>query len=145
MLCSYPNCRKAPTKVPVIALPTYRTVGLHKPHLDADLVTDRAFMAKMGLDRGRVIRQHEQMVREYQENSGNIIKTDKPTYLIGVGLCDGHAASYKFTDWFEAKEWRLLQEAGRQKGVYVPEPHLLVIHWRPVGWEPSQGYLEVER
>ncbi len=145
MLCSYPNCRQDATIMPVIALPTYRTVGLHVPTLDRELINNPAHMRKMQLDRDTAIRQYEAMTDEYKATVNNIVKTDQPTFLIGRGLCLGHKNRYKFTDWFQAKEWRLLQEAGRQKGVHVPEPHLLVISWFPLTWTPAQGYMEVER
>jgi hypothetical protein len=143
--CNYPNCIKAPTLVPVIAIPTFRTVGLHKPHLDREAVNNPNLVQLTGFHRERVIQQYEENVAEYNATVNNAVKTDKPTYLIGVGLCADHAKTYRFIDWFQPKEWRLLQEAGRAKGFHIPEPHLLTIEWKPLGWNPSQGYLEVER
>ncbi len=145
MLCSYPLCRLVATVVPVIAVPTYRTVGLHKPHIVRELINNPAYMGKMGLDRNMVISQYETMTAEYKACVNNLVQTNKPTYLIGNGLCGNHQKTYKFTDWFQPKDWRLIQEAGRVKGVYVPEPTLLTIHWRPLGWTPGQAYLELER
>lgn len=145
MKCNYPNCTLLATQVPVIAIPTFRTVGLHKPHLDRDAINDAAKMKAAEFDRNLVIHQYENDVAEYNATVNNVVKTDKPTYLIGVGLCNNHVKTYKLTDWFPAKEWRLLQEAGRQKGFHVPEPWLVVIHWRPIGWRPNMGYLEIDR
>jgi len=144
-VCEYPTCRLQASVVPVIAIPTYRTVGLHKPTLNRDLVNNPVIMGRAQLNRNIVIDQYEKMTDEYKANVNKQVETDKPTYLIGVPLCTAHQKNYKFTDWFQPKDWRLIQEAGRERGYVVPEPHLLVIHWRPLGWQPNRGYLEIER
>jgi hypothetical protein len=144
-ICEYPNCRKPAVKVPVIALPTFRTVGLHKPVLDLELVNNPGLMRLMQLDRGMTIRQYEAMVAEYNNTVNNVIRTEKPTYLIGNGLCQEHADSYNFLDWFGERDWKALQEAARTRGILVPSPKLLKIFWRPMNWTPAAEYLEVER
>lgn len=141
----YPRCRVPASLMPVVCVPTYRTVGVHKPHLDRDLVNDSAYMKAAGHNREMVIRQHEAMTVEYLDRCNEFVKTNKPTYLIGREMCIHHKETYKFTDWFKPSDWKLIQEAGRLKGVIVPEPSLLQIKWVPLGWTPSQEYMEMER
>jgi len=145
MQCTYPLCRLTASVVPVICVPTYRTVGLHQPSIVRELINNPDYMTRAQLDRSKVIAAYETMTAEYKACVNNLVQTNKPTYLIGNGLCVDHQKRYKFTDWFQPKDWRLIQEAGRQKGVHVPEPLLLTIHWRPLNWSPGMGYLEIER
>jgi len=131
--------------MPVISVPTWRTVGVHKPHIEKELINNPVYMRAAGLDREVVIRRYEEMTEEYLRTCNDFVSTNKPTYLIGKEMCINHKATYKFTDWFKPSDWKLIQEAGRVKGVIVPEPSLLQIKWVPLGWSPSQEYMEMQR
>lgn len=143
--CEYPNCRLPGTLVPVIALPTLRTVALPVPVDPHPQIGDDRFMASIGLNSNIAIAQHERVVREYREQSSELIQTDEPTYLIGVPLCQQHAATYNLLNWMDPSDWKAIQEAGMAKGFHVPEPAMVVIQFKPVGWDPKRGYMEVTR
>jgi hypothetical protein len=119
MRCTYPLrlCSLDAQYTPVIKLPTIQT------HYDIQLgATPRE-------DRGiEVDRQ-----------------TDKPTYLIGNPICHYHRGTYKLTDFMPESDWSKLREMARTKGFTIPKTELIVIQFMPVGWQPSDEYMEVDR
>lgn len=80
-----------------------------------------------------------------QLREGGWVKTDRPTYLIGTPLCHTHQSTYRLTDWFRESEWTALRDAAHERGFKIPPSELVIITWRPVGWIPQNGYMEVER
>lgn len=72
-----------------------------------------------------------------------MVKTDKPTLMIGPPVCLVHQASYKIADWMGAADWEQIVDAARIHGVRLE--HEVTIKFEPVGWTPDARYLEVER
>jgi hypothetical protein len=91
------------------------------------------------------IRQHQQAISEYNNHSGDMVETDRPTYLIGKEVCSVHQASYNMLDWFPESDWAVLREAAKAHGFEIPEPKMVVIQFKPVGWQPPMEYLEMDR
>lgn len=112
MTCNYPLCRLSAMFTPVVVVPTIRTVGMHLPNLHP-LSTDHDFMRMIGLDSGMAIRQYEAAMEDYRLHSDDMVKTDRPTYLIGREVCQAHRDTFNLFDWFHASEWVHLQEAAR--------------------------------
>ena len=145
MRCHWPNCLRTAEFMPVIELPTYRTVAMDEPSLNREIVNNPAVLAKSGLPRNMVIQQYEEAVQEYKLRSGQLAKTDKPTYLMGKELCRQHKESYKFSDWLPATDWAYLQEVARSNGYEILNQDLVIITFRPLGWTPGASHLELER
>lgn len=82
-------------------------------------------------------------IRTVGETS-EMVQTDRPTVLLGREVCEQHMKTYNLTDWLPDSDWAYIQEAARANGYLVPEPKLLVIQFRPIGWQPKR-HLEVER
>lgn len=82
-------------------------------------------------------------VRENSE--GRMVETDKPTLIILPEVCEGCKESYNFEDWFDARDWRDMQHEAQQRGFNLPERRLIEIVFRPLGWDPNQRWLPMER
>jgi hypothetical protein len=92
-----------------------------------------------------IVRQYESLLNEYNRVKTDMIKTDEPTYLLGKEVCQKHKDTYNFFNWFRRSEWGYLREAARAHGYELPTPELLVVQFRPVGWLPQHGSLELVR
>lgn len=75
---------------------------------------------------------------------GDLVHTTEPTYLLGKEVCQAHRGSYNFFDWFKMSDWEVMREAARHYGLSIPRPDLLIVQFKPVGWEPKHT-IEVER
>src|ERR1017187_1542388 len=62
--------------------------------------------------------------------------TREPTYLLGGGVCLRHKNSYNLLDWFRRGDWNALRDAARDKGLTIPEPDMITVEFKPVGWQP---------
>lgn len=143
MRCSYPNCIKDAISVPVIAIPTLRTVGMIQPVLSPH-INNREIMGKMELDINMTIRIYEAEVADYKAHCNDMSSTDEPTYLIGTEVCGTHAFNYKFLDWYGVKNFNNLIESARAHNLLL-DIHGVKVQFKPIGWEPGGSYLEVER
>lgn len=72
-------------------------------------------------------------------------KTDKPTYLLAPEICEQHRNGYNFLYWFGLDQWRKMDREAKALGFIIPEPQLIQVTFRPVGWAPDIRYLEVDR
>lgn len=77
-------------------------------------------------------------------DEGEMVKTDRPTVLLGREVCQDHRDTYNLADWMPAGDWAVLQEAARANGYVIPDAPLIGVQFRPVGWKPNRT-LEVER
>lgn len=77
-------------------------------------------------------------------DSSVMIRTERPTVLLGREVCQAHRDSYNLTDWVSAADWALLDEAARANGFELPSAVLTVVQFRPVGWTPTRHF-ELER
>jgi len=143
MTCNYPNCRQKATHIPVVEIPTIRTVGLIPPVL-SPLVRHNGHMQEMQLDITMTIRMYEAQVAEYKARLNDMVDCDEPTLLVGAEICRDHAQTYKFLDWFTLENWNHLREGAQEHGVLLDIKDVKV-RWRPFGWEPGGNYMEVER
>ena len=143
MNCNYPLCHTPALFVPVVEIPTVRTVGLHKPQL-SHMAMDPFFMESIGLNAGVAISQYEEADAYYKLHSDDLVHTDKPTYLIGKEICQKHRDSYKLADWFTEAEWKHLREAAYEKGFFLPSVDIVIITFKLLGWTPKQS-LEMVR
>jgi hypothetical protein len=143
MKCNYPNCNQTATHVPVVAIPTIRTVGLIPPTL-SELVHDSAIMQRMQLDMGMTIRLYEAQLAEYKAHATDMVVCPEPTLIIGQEICIAHARTYKFLDWFGQPEWDHMCEAACNHGVLLDIADVKV-KWAPVEWEPGEKYIAVQR
>jgi hypothetical protein len=129
----------------VLALPTMRTVMMDKPEL-TEPARSPIIMARMGLSIGETIRQHEHRMKQYKQESGNFIKTNQPTYLVSrIALCAKHRTNFRLTNWMKASDLKTVQEAAKTKGFHIPNPLLLPVEFKPLGWKPSHKWLELDR
>lgn len=143
MTCNYPLCKQPALYTPVVEIPTIRTVGMHKPVL-TQAARDPFLMQSIGLSTPIAIRQYEIATEDYRLHSNDMVKTDKPTYLLGREVCQLHRDTYNLFDWFGANEWDHLVEAARHRGFDLPLASNVIITFRPVGWRPGQT-MEMER
>lgn len=77
-----------------------------------------------------------------------LVKTDRPTYLIFKEVCDQHRQSYTIEQCgLKTGDWTAIQDVFRKErpDLQVPNPKLITIHFMPLGWTPRSGYLELER
>lgn len=150
--CAYPLCnQKEGLMLIVIALPTMRTVMIDKPTL-SHLVHDSRLMAQMQLDQPITIRHHEDQVKDFIERQNVMVETDEPTYLISESsdgtpnaLCLKHRDSFMLTDWIPASDLRVIQEAARSRGIFIADPLLIPVVFKPLGWRPGHKYVELSR
>lgn len=145
--CSYPNCHTTnPNRVmPVIKLPTMRTLGVIKPEIHRDLLDSPDVLRRANLSREYIVGRHEEQLADYRQAQSTYVDTDKPTYLIGRPLCPIHAKTYNLTDWMPESEWAALREAARSKGFHIPETRLIIVEFKPLDWEAADEYMELER
>ena len=143
MNCSYPNCRQLGTHIPIVEIPTIRSVGLIPPIL-SPLVQSHGHMRNMELDMAITIRMYEEQVAQYKAMVNNMVECDEPTILVGAVICREHAKVYRFLDWFGIEQWGHLQEGAREHGVLLDIKDVKV-RWRPYGWEPGGNYMEIVR
>lgn len=103
--CHYPNCRAKALWIPVIALPTLRTVGDEKA----------------------------------------MVVTKQPTLLLFVTVCQEHKETYRLTDWIAVGDWDAMRDVAHENGYAIPEPSLIVVEFKPLGWAPGAERLELVR
>jgi hypothetical protein len=140
--CTYPNCRQPALWIPVIQIPTIRTIGIERPVL-SPLVHDINLMRRNNLDPAMHIRMYEARLQEWKSTQNNLIRTADPTILIGTSLCHLHRVRYNFIDWFGVGEWDALCEAARAHGVVLETG--VIITFRPLDWTPEAKYMELDR
>lgn len=76
--------------------------------------------------------------------SNEMVVTDKATHLLFKEVCQKHKDNYNILDWFQGNDWDYVQEAARHHGRYIPDPHLIEVMFKPIGWTPNRS-LELER
>jgi hypothetical protein len=147
MKCNYPSCnKKSPDDklwVPVISIPTIRTVGMIEPVL-SPLVHNGQLMQKMELDLNMTIRNYQLAVADYRQHCNDMVETSDPTIYLGREVCDLHKALYRFMDWFGRKDWERMVEAARTKGVMLDTKDISLT-WEDEGFEPAKRFIEVVR
>lgn len=77
--------------------------------------------------------------------SDELVKTDKPTLLVFHEVCQHHKETYNLSYWIQPHEWAEVQKEAKQRGFEIPDINIIQVHFRPIEWEPSMRYLEVER
>ena len=143
MICTYPTCRQVAIFTPVVEIPTIRTVGVNKPVLPT-IITDVKRLKEAGFNQSQLINQHVAAMDDYISCCNEIVKTDKPTYLICREVCQSHRDTYRLQDWFLPSDWRLMQEAAHSKGFHLEDSSIITVTFRPIGWLPQQT-IELER
>lgn len=75
-----------------------------------------------------------------------MIKSERPTYLMFNEVCDTHKESYAIEHCgLKESDWAYIREAARDNGYILEEPSITMFQFKPIGWTPSRGYLELER
>jgi len=77
--------------------------------------------------------------------SNELIKTDRPTQLIGKTVCRLHMDTYRVTDWINKHEWKMMEEAARERGLKLDLLSLVQVTFKPLGWIPGHDYMELIR
>lgn len=139
----FPTCREPAHHIPVIHIPTIRTVGLVLPALNAASL-DRTLMERMGLSVAMAIRQYEAALADYKQHSTDVAYCPEPTLLIGEALCLRHSTPYRFLDYFGQENWLELCDEARARGVLLDLKEVK-IEFKPVGWEPPSTHMEIKR
>lgn len=80
-----------------------------------------------------------------ESSSGNMVETGDPTLLLMPEVCQRHKDDYNLTYWFPEDSWERMRAEAKNRGYAFPEAKMIEIQFRPVGWEPKNKYLEVER
>lgn len=138
MNCYYPLCRQPALFTPVVEVPTIRTVGIAKPVLPR-LVLDSSVMKRAELDQRIAIDAHVAAMKDYIEHRNDVVHTDRPTYLICREVCQKHRDSYVLQDWFQASDWKVMQEAARSRGFHLEDSGIITVTFKPIGWLPFQS------
>lgn len=77
--------------------------------------------------------------------SDELVRTDKPTLLLFLEVCQHHKETYNLSYWMQPHEWEGIQKEARQRGYEIPDVTIIQVHFRPIDWEPSMRWMEVER
>jgi len=117
MNCNYPSCHYPEKYTPVILIPTVRTIGMPA----------------------------HRTLRPVDGDPDELVKTDKPTQLIGKTVCRLHMDTYKVTDWINEHEWKIMEEAAAERGLHLDLLSLVRVEFKPLGWIPGSDHLELER
>jgi len=131
--------------VPVIEVPTIRTVGVIEPTLNRELVQNSSLMYRNNLVPNIIISQYEDLMKDYRKASTTIAQTTETTKLVGQPICQEHRDCYNLMEWIKPTDWRHLQEAAKAHGFEIPAGVNITVTFKPLGWTPGLSHLEIER
>lgn len=78
-------------------------------------------------------------------DSKAMVVTRQPTLLLFVTVCQEHKETYSLTDWIAVGDWDAMRDVAHENGYHIPEPNLIEIQFKPLGWAPGAERLELVR
>lgn len=78
-------------------------------------------------------------------SSGTPVETKDPTLLLMPSVCQRHKQEYNLTYWIPESEWHKIRDAARGRGFIIPDTKLIGVQFRPIGYEPSMKWMELNR
>lgn len=126
--------------LPVIELPTIRTVGVVYPQKP-----DPSQFRPGSKIYENACRIYERALKEVKASENDMSINIKPTFMCLQEVCSPHKDNYNFGDWFRTSDWNVIREAARTRGYDLPPINILVIQFKPLGWEPDRQYMLLDR
>lgn len=77
--------------------------------------------------------------------SNELVSTDKPTLLLFLEVCQEHKRTYDLTYWMSHTDWVAMQRLAESNGYKIEDQNIIQVHFRPINWEPSMKWMEMER